>query len=68
MNELQPDQSYGLSYDETLFLTYQKIPKVKIQRWVVSIDYPTLYYGYFKVVAVGIEKGKIFKIKRKIAE
>lgn len=25
MNELQADQSYGLSYDENLFLSYQKI-------------------------------------------
>ena len=24
------NQSYGLSYDETLFLSYQKIPKVMI--------------------------------------
>ena len=25
MNELQADQSYGLSHDENLFLSYQKI-------------------------------------------
>ena len=24
------NQSHGLSYDETLFLSYQKVPKVKI--------------------------------------
>ena len=30
MNELLPYQSYGLSYDETLFRTCQKVPKVKI--------------------------------------
>ena len=44
MNDLQPDESYdyGLSNDETLFLSYQKIPVVKIafliQRRVISID------------------------------
>ena len=26
------NQSHGLSYDETLFLTYQKVPNVKIDR------------------------------------
>ena len=30
MKELQTNQSYSFSYDETLFLSYQKIPKVKI--------------------------------------
>ena len=24
------NQSYGLSYEETLFLSYQKVPKVQI--------------------------------------
>ena len=28
--ETQPDQSYGLSCDETLFLSCQKVPKVSI--------------------------------------
>ena len=31
MNELQPDQSYGLSYDENLFLSCQKAPNVKFK-------------------------------------
>ena len=31
MNGLQKmNQSHGLSYDETLFLSYQKFPKVRI--------------------------------------
>ena len=31
MNDKQPDEpSYGLSYDETLFPSYQKVPEVKI--------------------------------------
>ena len=29
MNELQTDQSYSFSYDETSFLSYQKIPELK---------------------------------------
>ena len=28
MNELQPDESICLSYDETSFLSYRKVPKV----------------------------------------
>ena len=42
MNELQPDQSYGLSYHETLFPGYQKVPNVQIAviipRSVISTD------------------------------
>ena len=41
------NQSHGLSYDETLFLSYQKVPKVKIacsySKRVVSIDQKTLH-------------------------
>ena len=42
MNELLPVQSYCLSYNETLSLSYQKLPKVKrmrinIQTRVISL-------------------------------
>ena len=41
MNELQPDQSYGSSYDEPLFLSYQKFQSkclfVITQKSVISI-------------------------------
>ena len=30
MNEIKPDQSYGLSFNEILLLSYQNAPKVKI--------------------------------------
>ena len=30
MNQPEPDQYNGSSYDETLFLGYQKFPKVKL--------------------------------------
>ena len=30
MNQIQPDQFYRSSYDETLFIGYQNVPKVKV--------------------------------------
>ena len=29
-NKMKQDESHGLSYEETLFLSYQKVPKAKI--------------------------------------
>ena len=52
MSYNQISKSQGISCDETLFLSYQKVPKVKmlvlIQRKVISIDEKTLHQGNFR--------------------
>ena len=55
----QMNQLYCFSYNTTLFLSYQKVPKgnIAIRRRVISIDKKTL-------VVVSGENGEIFKIRR----
>ena len=65
------NQSHGLSYDETLFISYQKVPKVKDCLFLFKGGWSLLIRRLFitiKVVVVGSKNWEIFKIRCVIAE
>ena len=72
MNYNKMNRSHSLLYDEKLFLSYQKVPKVKIAcsyskegdlYWLEDAPLTLL-----KVVVVGCKNWEIFKIRCVIAE